>query len=313
MLDLLNEQVRVETESLKQKAHYFNELFQEGGKAVVNSVMDLWVVWTESVGVENWMGLLHSDIKECGIGYGSAAYMPSRLAIGQENHLSNGESKVLFSVEGLWWTLRNDEVFNVSWIDFDGVWCGWWKILEEIQNVHLRPVVQFEFAKHLRRISWFDCFLFHDIIEECIPHMQATVRKLVLKEMKEWFVRCALWGFQPPLFSHSRLEDAFSVSLMAQSTWRFSNCGSIGHGRSIEEWSGGLFIHIQSWCFQWIFWADANEANEFAGSFTVQLSTSIVEVNRIDCKRGWRHWYHGQWWCSRWFPIVVPVSSYPRG
>lgn len=41
MLDLLNEQVRVETESLKQKAHYFNELFQEGGKAVVNSVMDL--------------------------------------------------------------------------------------------------------------------------------------------------------------------------------------------------------------------------------------------------------------------------------
>ncbi|CAG8811586.1 2657_t:CDS:2, partial [Racocetra persica] len=46
--------------------------------------------------------------------------------------------------------------------------------LEELQTVHLRKVIQYEFAKHMH---------------ESIPVMQTSVKDAVTKEMKEWLFR----------------------------------------------------------------------------------------------------------------------------
>ncbi len=43
--------------------------------------------------------------------------------------------------------------------------------LDELENVHLRGIMQFDFAKHMM---------------ESIPAMRLTIRKEVMKEMKEW-------------------------------------------------------------------------------------------------------------------------------
>ncbi|CAJ0851754.1 18413_t:CDS:10 [Entrophospora sp. SA101] len=48
------------------------------------------------------------------------------------------------------------------------------RTLEELQNVHLRKVIQYEFAKHM---------------QESIPAMQNNVKDAVTKEMKEWLFK----------------------------------------------------------------------------------------------------------------------------
>ncbi|RHZ47096.1 hypothetical protein Glove_593g29 [Diversispora epigaea] len=48
------------------------------------------------------------------------------------------------------------------------------RTLEELQTVHLRKVIQYEFAKHM---------------QESIPVMQNNVKNAVTKEMKEWLFR----------------------------------------------------------------------------------------------------------------------------
>ncbi|CAG8470214.1 2035_t:CDS:2, partial [Scutellospora calospora] len=48
------------------------------------------------------------------------------------------------------------------------------RTLEELQTVHLRKVIQYEFAKHMH---------------ESIPVMQNSVKDAVTKEMKEWLFR----------------------------------------------------------------------------------------------------------------------------
>lgn len=89
------------------------------------------------------------------------------------------------------------------------------RTLEELQNVYLKQINQYDFAKHM---------------QDSIPAMQNSVKEAVTSEMKEWLLKCVLPSIQCKLtFSvrnASRTVGQLALEQMAerQERWRsFSN------------------------------------------------------------------------------------------